>query len=82
MSIARTLYSLLTWAAQPLLKRKLRRRAQAEPGYAQAVPERFGYYCPDTLGRDGAGQNAVVGVCGSINQCGMQSASRPGSKPA
>ena len=56
MSIARTLYSLLTWAAQPLLKRKLRRRAQAEPGYAQAVPERFGYYCPDTLGRDGAGQ--------------------------
>ena len=56
MRIARTLYSLLAWAAQPLLKRKLRRRAQAEPGYAEAVPERFGYYHPDNLGRDGAGQ--------------------------
>ena len=38
------LYSTLAWAAQPLLRRKLRRRAQAEPGYAQHVPERFGHY--------------------------------------
>ncbi len=39
-----------------MLKRKLRRRAQAEPGYAQAVPERFGCYTPKDLGCDGKGQ--------------------------
>ena len=39
-----------------MLKRKLRRRAQAEPGYTQAVPERFGCYSPRDLGRDGQGQ--------------------------
>ena len=39
-------YSLLTWCAQPLLRRKLRRRAVAEPGYAHAVAERFGHYGP------------------------------------
>ena len=49
-------YSALAWAAQPMLKRKLRRRAQAEPGYAQAVPERFGCYSPKDLGCDGKGQ--------------------------
>lgn len=40
------LYSAFTWAAQPLLRRKLRRRAVAEPGYAKAVGERFGHYPP------------------------------------
>lgn len=40
----RALYSLLTWAVQPLLRRKLARRARAEPGYAESVDERFGYY--------------------------------------
>lgn len=40
------LYSAVTWAAQPLLRRKLRRRAVAEPGYGQAVGERFGHYPP------------------------------------
>lgn len=30
--------------AAPLLRRKLARRAVAEPGYAEAVPERFGVY--------------------------------------
>ncbi len=40
----RWLYSALAWAAQPLLRRKLRRRARAEPGYAHAVGERFGHY--------------------------------------
>lgn len=49
-------YSTLTWAAQPLLRRKLRRRAQAEPGYAEAVPERFGRYNPSDLGHDGRAQ--------------------------
>lgn len=40
----RRLYSLLLWLAQPLLLWKLRRRAQAEPLYGFAVPERFGHY--------------------------------------
>ena len=46
MNAARALYSLVTWCAQPLLRRKLRRRAVAEPGYAHAVGERFGHYPP------------------------------------
>ena len=40
----RALYSLIVWAAQPLLRRKLRRRAREEPGYAEHVAERFGSY--------------------------------------
>ncbi|QIL45474.1 3-deoxy-D-manno-octulosonic acid transferase [Acidovorax sp. HDW3] len=44
MRAVRWLYSALAWAAQPLLRRKLRRRALAEPGYAHAVEERFGHY--------------------------------------
>nr|MBP8138460.1 3-deoxy-D-manno-octulosonic acid transferase [Alicycliphilus sp.] len=43
-TIALWLYSLALWLAQPLLRRKLRRRAVKEPGYAVAVPERFGRY--------------------------------------
>ena len=46
MKAALACYSLLTWCAQPLLRRKLRRRAVAEPGYAHAVAERFGHYGP------------------------------------
>jgi len=38
------LYSLLMWLAQPLLRRKLARRAKQEPGYLEAVEERFGRY--------------------------------------
>lgn len=38
------LYSTLLWLAQPLLRRKLRRRAVAEPGYGKAISERFGRY--------------------------------------
>jgi 3-deoxy-D-manno-octulosonic-acid transferase len=38
------LYSLLMWAAQPFLRRKLQRRGQAEAGYLEAVEERFGFY--------------------------------------
>ncbi|XDF37969.1 3-deoxy-D-manno-octulosonic acid transferase [Paracidovorax avenae] len=34
------------WCARPLLLRKLRRRAVAEPGYGHAVEERFGHYGP------------------------------------
>ena len=32
------------WMAQPLLRRKLHRRSAHEPGYGQAVEERFGHY--------------------------------------
>ena len=56
MTLARALFSALAWAAQPLLRHKLRRRAVAEPGYAEAMPERFGHYQPPTLGQDGRGQ--------------------------
>lgn len=56
MSFARALFSALAWAVQPLLRRKLRRRALAEPGYGVAVPERFGHYQPADLGRDGRGR--------------------------
>ena len=43
-SASRVLYDLATWLAQPLLRRKLRRRGAAEPGYLHAVDERFGHY--------------------------------------
>ncbi|MBS0506345.1 MAG: 3-deoxy-D-manno-octulosonic acid transferase [Proteobacteria bacterium] len=52
-TIALWLYSLATWLATPLLKRKLRRRALKEPGYALAVPERFGYYQSPTQEQGG-----------------------------
>ena len=40
----RPLYSLVLIGAQPLLRRKLRRRGVAEPGYLENVEERFGRY--------------------------------------
>lgn len=40
----RPLYSLVLIGAQPFLRRKLRRRGAAEPGYLHAVEERFGRY--------------------------------------
>ena len=42
--LVRGLYSLGMWAAQPLLRRKLARRGVQEPGYLEAVEERFGHY--------------------------------------
>ena len=44
----RNIYSLGMYAAQPLLRRKLRRRGQAEPGYLEYVDERFGRYPAST----------------------------------
>ena len=41
---ARKVYSLLMILGQPLLRRKLARRGQQEPGYLEAVEERFGHY--------------------------------------
>jgi 3-deoxy-D-manno-octulosonic-acid transferase len=43
-SLSLQIYALLMRCAQPLLRRKLARRALAEPGYAEAVPERWGHY--------------------------------------
>ena len=40
----RPLYSLVLIGAQPLLRRKLRRRGVAEPGYLEHDEERFGRY--------------------------------------
>jgi 3-deoxy-D-manno-octulosonic-acid transferase len=40
----RSLYSLVVIGAQPFLRRKLRRRGRAEPGYLHAIDERFGRY--------------------------------------
>lgn len=39
-----SLYGVMARLAHPLLRGKLARRARAEPGYAEAVPERFGHY--------------------------------------
>ena len=40
----RRVYSWVMQGAQPLLRRKLRRRGAVEPGYLEAVGERFGHY--------------------------------------
>ena len=44
----RAVYSAGMSAAQPLLRRKLRKRGDAEPGYLEAVEERFGRYADTT----------------------------------
>ena len=43
-ALAFKLYSLLMWLGQPLLRRKLARRGKQEPGYLEAIDERFGRY--------------------------------------
>lgn len=40
----RTLYSFVMWLMQPLVRRKVRRRAALEPGYGEHINERFGRY--------------------------------------
>ena len=40
----RQLYSLLMQLAQPLVRARLKRRGEQEPGYLVAMDERFGYY--------------------------------------
>jgi 3-deoxy-D-manno-octulosonic-acid transferase len=44
----RPLYSLVLMGVQPLLRRKLRRRGEAEPGYLVDIEERFGHYAVAT----------------------------------
>ena len=45
----RRLYSLLLWSIQPLLRRKLLRRAAVEPLYGKFIEERFGYYTAQSI---------------------------------
>jgi len=52
----RKIYSALTWLMQPLVRRKLHRRARREALYGHAVAERFGHYQPADLGHTGRGQ--------------------------
>ena len=40
----RFVYTFFMWAIQPLLRRKLLRRGCDEPGYLEAIEERFGHY--------------------------------------
>jgi 3-deoxy-D-manno-octulosonic-acid transferase len=42
--MTRWFYSWVMWLAQPLFRRKLLRRSAQEPGYGQAIEERFGHY--------------------------------------
>lgn len=42
--MTRWLYAVAMWLAQPLLRRKLRRRGAQEPGYLSHLDERFGRY--------------------------------------
>jgi 3-deoxy-D-manno-octulosonic-acid transferase len=58
----RWLYSCVVWLVQPLLRAKLRRRAVAEPGYGEAMDERFGYY---TQPAEPAGQPGAAGAMGA-----------------
>ncbi len=51
--MTRLLYSWFMWLAQPLVRRKLRRRGVQEPGYLEAVPERFAHYTSPALPPDG-----------------------------
>lgn len=44
LALQRAFYSTALWLAQPLLRLRLARRARLEPGYAEAVEERFGDY--------------------------------------
>ena len=56
----RWLYSAFAWAAQPLLRRKLRRRAVAEPGYGEWVEERFGVYADHSAATEAGKKSADV----------------------
>ena len=42
--LALRLYSVVVWLIQPLVRRKLLRRARQEPEYGRRIQERFGHY--------------------------------------
>jgi 3-deoxy-D-manno-octulosonic-acid transferase len=60
--VIHTLYDLTAWAAQPGLRRKLRRRGQAEPGYLLAVDERFGRYTTPRPDADAAQGRPLIWI--------------------
>lgn len=51
--MTRLLYTAFMWLVQPLVRRKLAQRGMQEPGYLEAVPERFGRYPGKPLPSDG-----------------------------
>lgn len=59
---AQALYDAAVWLVQPLLRRKLRRRGAAEPGYLHAVPERFGRYAAAPARPQPGGQAPLVWI--------------------
>ncbi len=62
-SLLLRLYGAFTYLAQPAVRRKLRRRAVAEPGYAVAVEERFGHYDFPDPANPGSQLPVSVGWC-------------------
>ena len=57
----RQLYALAMTLVQPLLRRKLLRRGRVEPGYLEAIGERFGHY---QIGPAGSSVEQVDGQAG------------------
>jgi 3-deoxy-D-manno-octulosonic-acid transferase len=51
--MTRWLYSFAMWLAQALLRRQLAQRGAQEPGYLEAMEERFGHYTTPPLAPDG-----------------------------
>ncbi|WP_233203578.1 3-deoxy-D-manno-octulosonic acid transferase [Limnohabitans sp. B9-3] len=52
-AMTRTVYGWVLQALQPLLRRKLKRRGADEPGYLEAIDERFGYYTQPSAAQSG-----------------------------
>jgi 3-deoxy-D-manno-octulosonic-acid transferase len=55
----RQLYAWGMWLAQPLVRRKLHRRAVDEPRYGHAIEQRFGHYGVQLVGLDAARPQAA-----------------------
>jgi 3-deoxy-D-manno-octulosonic-acid transferase len=52
-AMTRTVYGWVLQALQPLLRRKLKRRGLDEPGYLEAIDERFGHYTQPSASQSG-----------------------------
>jgi 3-deoxy-D-manno-octulosonic-acid transferase len=52
-AMTRTVYGWVLQALQPLLRRKLKRRGVDEPGYLEAIDERFGHYTQPSAAQSG-----------------------------
>ena len=58
----RWLYALAMTCAQPLLRGRLARRGRLEPGYLEAVGERFGYYVSGAPAGAGGAVDAIPAI--------------------